>query len=280
MRRRLLAVLLLASCSQPSSLVLQRPYELIKPVGYDGTRPAPLVLLLHGYMDSGDGINGYFKLDDLVDARGFLFAHPDGTVDAVGKKFWNATDACCNYQHSTVDDVAYLTAVLDDVVAHHNVDKKRVFLVGHSNGAFMALRLGCELSPRIAAIVSLAGAGWENPTRCMTTSPVSVLQIHGDADDNVFYDGGTRLGVPYPSAPQTIAGWAKRNGCAGPIAATGARLDVDVDLPGNEAVVSAYSGCPDGGAAELWTVEGGGHKPDLPASFPVDVYQWLAAHPK
>lgn len=278
--KRTFAAALALMCCGPNTLVGQRPYELIKPKSYDGTKPAPLVLMLHGYMDSGDGINRYFALDDLVDARGFLFTHPDGTTDSVGKKFWNANDACCNYQGSKVDDVAYLTAVLDDIVGRNNVDPKRVYLVGHSNGGFMAHRLGCELSPRIAAVVSLAGANWFDAAKCQTTSPVNVLQIHGDADDNVFIDGGMRLGVPYPSAQKTVADWGARNGCTGTLALAGRRLDADTELAGEETYVAAVGGCPDGGAAELWTVEGGGHKPDFPEPLPGVLYNWLNDHPK
>jgi polyhydroxybutyrate depolymerase len=277
--RGVAVALALLSCG-PRPLVVERPYELIRPEKLDPFKPAPLVVLLHGYMDSGDGINRYFMLDDLVDGRGFLYTHPDGTTDSVGKKFWNATDACCNYQGSKVDDVAYLTAVLDDIVARNNVDPKRIYLVGHSNGGFMVNRLGCELSPRIAAVVSLAGANWFDPSKCKAASPVNVLQIHGDADDNVFIDGGTRLGIPYPSAQKTVRDWGTRNGCTGTLALAGKRLDADNELPGEETYVAAVGGCPDGGAAELWTVEGGAHKPDFPDSFPIALYQWLEDHPK
>jgi polyhydroxybutyrate depolymerase len=270
----------LASCAPQGTLVTARPYKLIKPKAYDGTKPSPLLILLHGYMDGGDAISRYFGFEPIADERGFLYAHPDGTFDSVGNQFWNATDACCNYEGSRVDDVAYLTAVLDDIEAHSNVDKSRVYFVGHSNGGFMTHRMACELSPRIAAVVSLAGANWFDAAKCKTTSPVSVLQVHGDADSNVFYDGGSRHDVPYPSAPATVSGWAARNGCTGSLTTSAQRVDVEDSLAGNETRVEAFTGCPDGGAAELWTIEGGSHRPDFTDAWPAQLSDWLSAHPK
>ena len=281
--RRLRGALVLAllSCQPNSSnLVTARPFTLVTPDGYQPNRPAPLLILVHGYQDNGAMISDYFGLEPIAKQRGFLYAHPDGTFDSVSNQFWNATDACCNYEGSKVDDVAYLTAVINDISARHNVDASRIFLVGHSNGGFMVNRLACELSPRIAAIISLAGANWFDPIRCKTTAPVSMLQIHGTADDNVFYDGGLRHNIPYPSATATVSGWAARNGCSGALAPSGVRIDVDQGLPGNETVVSAFGGCPDGGAAELWTIEGGTHRPDFTADWPNQLSDWLTAHPK
>jgi pimeloyl-ACP methyl ester carboxylesterase len=81
-----------------------------------------------------------------------------GQQDRRGHRFWSATDACCNLDGLAVDDVAYLRAVIRDVSARHAVDPRRVFIVGHSNGGFMAHRMACEASDLVAAVVSLAGA--------------------------------------------------------------------------------------------------------------------------
>ena len=99
----------------------------------------------------------------------------DGFVGALRKLFLHAgnrrdvTDGCCDLYQSRVDDVTYFDAMLDDISAKNNVDKKRVFVVGHSNGGFMAHRLACDLSPAVEAIVSLAGAQWLDVTMCQPT---------------------------------------------------------------------------------------------------------------
>jgi len=121
-----------------------------------------------------------------------------------GKRFWNATDACCNLDRKEgIDDVAYVSQIIDDVTARYNVDPKRIYLVGHSNGAFMSHRFACEMGSRVAAIVTLAGMQWNDPAKCPGGSPVSVLHVHGDADDTILYAGGVSEIGTYPSAKQT-----------------------------------------------------------------------------
>src|SRR5437588_222627 len=121
-----------------------RPYEVDVPAGYDKSQPHPLIVLLHGYSGAAGEINAYFGFSALADAKQVLVALPNGTIDDAGRRFWNATDACCNYFNSYVDDVGYLNAVIDDMKKKYNVDAHRVFVVGHSNGAFMAHRMACD----------------------------------------------------------------------------------------------------------------------------------------
>ena len=93
------------------------------------------------------------------------------------------------------------------------MDPKRIYLVGHSNGAFMSHRMACDDAGQIAAIVSLAGATFQDATKCKPSEPVSILDIHGDADDTVLYDGGT-VNDPYPSEMETLAHWQVYDKCA------------------------------------------------------------------
>jgi len=172
----------LALPSTASSPTADRPYGLKVPAGYDGHHPVPLVVLLHGYGSNGQQQAGYFGLLDEADKAGFLLAYPDGTRDRIGRRFWNATDACCDFGHTGVDDVAYLNAVVDDMEANFNIDKKRVFFTGHSNGGFMSHRMACDSAGRVAAIMALAGDVWQDASKCNPSEPVAVLLIHGDAD--------------------------------------------------------------------------------------------------
>jgi polyhydroxybutyrate depolymerase len=265
-----------------AALVAARPYAVHVPTGYDAGRPTPLVVLLHGYSWSGAFQDGYFKLSDEADAKGFLLALPDGTVDGTGKRFWNADDACCDFLATGVDDVAYLSAILDDMEARYNVDRKRVFLVGHSNGAFMAHRAACDLAPRIAAIAALAGVVWKDPSKCNPSEPVAILHVHGDLDSTVLYAGGSFFqGTPaYPGAVATTQTWATKNGCATPSVPSQQGYDLDSLLAGNETRVDVYPGCK-GGAVELWTIQGGIHVPNLRTPAWGDaLWGFLSAHPK
>jgi polyhydroxybutyrate depolymerase len=258
------------------SLVQARPYDLLAPASYRPSTPTPLVLVLHGYGASGRQQVDYFGLLADAEEHGYLLAYPDGLMDPSGKRFWNATDACCNFYGSRVDDVAYLGAVIDDVAAHYTVDPKRVFVIGHSNGGFMAHRLACEIGGRLAAVISLAGATWLNAASCPATAAVNVLQVHGDVDQTIFYGGN---GV-YPSASQTVATWAQKNRCTGVLGSSGADKDLDTGITGSETRTEGYLGCPQGGAADLWTIEGGGHIPNLGPSWADETWAYFSTHAK
>ena len=256
--------------------ILSRPYKYKVPKDYDAKKPTPLVVMLHGLSASGELNELVLHLSPLADSRTFLYAYPDGTKNPIGQRFWNATDGCCDFFGSKVDDVGYLTAVIDDLSSRYNVDDKRIFLVGHSNGGYMAHRMACDRSAKIAGIVSLAGAQWIDASKCRPSDKVSVLQVHGTADTNVAY-GGTPL---TPGAHATVAIWASRNACLGPLTDSGTRLDIVSTLAGAETKIESYSGCAKEGAVELWTMEGGGHIPVFNAQWPGAIYDFLLAHPK
>src|SRR5262249_16538348 len=158
-----------------------------------------------------------------------------------------------------VDDVAYLDGLIREISGVYNVDSRRVYLVGHSNGGFMAYRMACDRAQEIAAIVSLAGATWENPAKCAPDRAVSGLQIHADRDQEVL-DGGGRSsdqGIEgYPGAMGSIERWASYNRCRPAIPSAGKPLDLDA-LDGAETAVTRIGGCPSGISVELWTIQGG-----------------------
>ncbi|MDP3276673.1 MAG: PHB depolymerase family esterase [Deltaproteobacteria bacterium] len=266
------------SDSGRNPLIVARPYRVRAPEGVDRTMPLPLVLLLHGYGASGALQDSYFGMSDQVTARRFLLAMPDGTMDAMSNRFWNASDACCNFGRSAVDDVAYLRAVIDDMGTRYAVDPARIFVVGHSNGGFMGLRLACEMSDRIAGVVSLAGAGFSVASRCTPARAVNILQVHGTADATVLYPGGLFGTARYPGAEQTVGDWAARNGCGMTRVSSGADLDLDTGLPGADTTRTAHEMCRPGGAAELWRINNGGHIPALPPTWSTQVIDWLYAH--
>jgi polyhydroxybutyrate depolymerase len=269
--------LVLPSSASPTS---DRPYGLKVPAGYEGGQPVPLVVLLHGYTSNGATQAAYFGLTALADKAGFLLAHPNGTRDRLGNRFWNATDACCDFFGSGVDDVAYLDAVIDEIATKYPVDPARVFVVGHSNGAFMAHRYACDRSARVAAIVTLAGMQWKDQSHCRPESAVSVLHVHGRNDMTVRYEGGSTPAAAYPGAVETVADWAAHDGCTGQPAATGRKLDLDRSVAADETVEASYSGCPAGTGIGLWTIEGGGHIPAFNENWAEAIWAFMKTHPK
>ena len=262
--------------------VMQRPYDVKEPTSYDAKKPTPLVILLHGYGANGVGQDVYFGLSQIASQRGFLLAYPDGTVDSGGKQFWNATDACCDFENKGIDDVGYLDAIITDMSDRYNVDKKRVYFVGHSNGGFMSYRMACDKSRRVAAIVSLAGANYADPdTSCKPERPVAVLQVHGDADATVPYAGGRSGPLAVPSAESSVGFFARKNGCATTAETPAQNLDLEGGVDGAETSIKRWPGCTAGTAAELWTMHGVGHIPNFnrPA-WAEALWSFLAAHPQ
>jgi polyhydroxybutyrate depolymerase len=266
-----------------------RPATVHVPAAYDPGKPAPLLVVLHGYGGSGKDIEDELRLGAAAAQRGYLSVAPDGTLDSTVSRFWNATDACCDFEGAGVDDATYLEGVIKDIQAKFTVDPRRIDVVGHSNGAFMSYAMACAHADTIAAIVSLAGATFKDPKACAPKDPVAVLEIHGTADDTIYFDGGTitlsgghAMGA-YPGARASVATWAKYDGCA-----TSSVVDEHVDVDATlgtaaapaEATVTRWAGCKPGGAVELWTVPGGGHTPTVSDSFPRAVLDFLESHPK
>jgi polyhydroxybutyrate depolymerase len=254
----------------------KRPFTLHVPRTYDPATPVPLVVLLHGFTASSVVQEAYFKLTSESDRRGFLYARPVGTEDRQGRRFWNATDACCDFNRAAPDDSAYLKQLIDAVKGSYAVDASRVYIVGHSNGGFMAYRMACEHASDITAVVSLAGAATAQPSQCRPARAVSVLQIHGTDDATIRYGGGSIAGRRYPSVATTLATWRRLDGCSNRADTSARPLDLDSGLRGRETSVTRYSsGCRGGTRVELWSIKGGAHVPAFTAAFAPAVVDFL-----
>jgi polyhydroxybutyrate depolymerase len=291
-----IVVLALAGCSGPSDqptptptpsdstvdgsiqlTVGSRPVALRVPPGYNPATAAPLLILLHGYSSNGSAQEGYLKFGGEADKRGVLYAIPDGTPDSRNNRFWNATDACCNLYGSTVDDVAFLVDVVKAVAAKYTVDTRRVYLFGHSNGAFMSFRMACDQAGVFTAIAALNGAMENNVSDCRPSRPVSVLNIRATNDNTIVNSGGQINGNTYPSTAQTVADWVQLDACQATPQTRPEPLDLESAVSGPETTVASYPGCAGGSRVELWTIQGSGHVPAFTAAFAPAVFDFLLA---
>jgi polyhydroxybutyrate depolymerase len=224
---------------------VSRTFRLYRPPGL--TDAAPLVVMLHGGFGTGAQAERSYHWDAAADSGHFLVAYPDGLHRA-----WNAGTCCGKPQTGGVDDVGFITAMVSDVEKRIAIDAARVFATGMSNGAMMALRLGCQTDV-FTAIAPVAGTLM---AECSHPRPTSVLQIHGTADDRVPYAGGPgkrfaangHSRVVGPSVPSVNATWRSIDRCAPPSSVTAG------------VVTTLTAACPDGRTVELISVADAGHQ--------------------
>ena len=243
-----------------------RPTEVLGPADWRGVGEIPVVVMLHGYAANAAAQDLIFKLSFVLDEKRFLLVMAEGTKDPDHLQFWNATDACCDFYASGVDDVGYLIGLVDELEADWPVGP--VYFVGHSNGAYMSYRMACEHPDRIAAISPLAGVTWKDPDDCTVGDPVPVLHQHPTEDDRVLYEGGP----DYPGAMETAERWASRAGCTGTSEAEA--LDLIPSIEGAETDVLDWTGCQDGGVT-LWTHNEAGHVPFFDEDHAGQLVDWL-----
>lgn len=260
MRYTILTVLFsfaaLSSFAQTTTLgsithdAMQRDYRLYVPAIYDGSEEVPLVINLHGYTSNGFEQEIYGDFRPVADTANFILIHPEGTLDNSGNTFWNAFGS----PSETVDDVGFLSALIDSIASEYNIDMNRVYSTGMSNGGFMSYKLACDLSSRIAAIASVTGAMIDPAfLPCGAVHPTPVMQIHGTADPTVPYLGS----VGVLGAEAGVAYWVNYNNCN----ATAIETAVP-DIDQTDACTAdhfLYSGGDEGSSVELYRINGGGH---------------------
>jgi polyhydroxybutyrate depolymerase len=228
---------------------ISRDYRLYVPATYNANTPVPLVFNLHGLGSNNQQQEFYGDFRAIADTANFIIAHPNGTLDGSGSRFWNALGS-----GSTVDDLGFITALLDHISTQYSIDPDRVYSTGMSNGGFMSYDLACFRSQRFAAIASVTGT-MISPrlSACASTHPMPVMQIHGTADGTVPYAGGGGLvGV------ETLVNyWVQYNNCNPTPAVTQVPNISTTD--GSTAEHYVYSGGTSGSSVELYKVLGGGH---------------------
>jgi len=243
---------------------LKRTYRLHRPAA--GGSPLPLVIVLHGGGGTGEGMikltGGGF--DRLADRDRFLAVYPDG----VGKN-WNDGRSPEETRYRThtenIDDVGFISALIDSLVRKQNADPHSVYVTGISNGGMMSYRLACEIPEKIAAAAPVAGSIPRNLFgRCSPSRPVSILAINNIDDRLMPWDGGSvtgpfgvnKLGAVL-SVSEVIGFWVDEDACS-PTPVVTDEPDRDPE-DGTRVRREEYGGGTDGTEVILYAVEGGGH---------------------
>ncbi|HEY0866165.1 MAG TPA: PHB depolymerase family esterase [Fimbriimonas sp.] len=247
---------------------LTRSYVLRVPEGYDRSKPTPLVLTLHGYTGSASVAEKGFGVAEAAEKEGWISVFPNGAGDPRG---WNA--GFINLTGTQVNDVAFIGKLLDQLEKDLHVDRKRVYVAGHSNGAMMAHLIGSRLSNRIAAVGAVAGiAGLSAKTMISAPDdPVSVIMVHGKRDPLVGYDASASALLRGLAVPAGAKWWANT---------VGASRDPIVTRA-DWGTVETWTGGREGSEVRLVTIEQGQHEwPRNKVDATALLFEFFKSHPK
>lgn len=226
----------------------------------------PVVVAFHGGGGEARGFQEYAGLDAVADREGFAVVYPYGSGVLPRRLLtWNAGGCCGWAMNNAVDDVAFSIAVLDDLAGRLDIDARRVFVTGHSNGAMMAYRLAAERDDRVAAVAAVAGA--MNLDTFGPARPVAILHIHSLDDPRAPYNGGP--GPPFPGTnvrsmhrpvEEGLARWRARNGCPDTSREVEARRGrAGTVNAGQTATLLVWEPCATAATVALWKLSGVGH---------------------
>ncbi len=181
-----------------------REYIVYLPSGY---KPGlPLVLNLPGYDVTTQDQLDYTSMIDVADTANFVIVYPSG----VNNRWNSGINDDPQWPTPDVDDVAFLSALIDTMHSNYSIDLDRVYSCGWSNGGFMSFKLACELGDRIAGVASVGGALSTDIDSSSYSMPI--LLIHGTADTFVPYEVGNDYMY---SALATMQFWVEKNRITG-----------------------------------------------------------------
>ena len=235
---------------------------IIRDADVDAGALVPAVVMLHGAGGSGTYLESVSGMSGVAKKNGFVVAYPDGTKtgEDIGGLAWNAGRCCGRPFRASIDDVGFISAVIDELVTNHAVDPARVYLAGFSNGGMLSYRFACDIGVTVGenpvAGIAVVGGAF-NVLACAAPNPVSVLIVHGTADPTVPYAGGPpsaptieRLGKwTNASVADASAFWAERDGCS----------SHSIAEDNGSVTVDSYDGCSDGTFLEVVSLIGGTH---------------------
>lgn len=251
-------------------LGVERRYVLHLPPGAPDAGPRPLVLALHGLDRDGDSADAvhwfraWWTMDAIADREGFAVVYPEAIAGR-----WNYGDGRPTPLPGgtdPADDVGFLAALLDRLVADHIADPAHLFVTGASRGGLMTWTLACSMPQRFSAaaplITPMTGAQLAD---CRPAQLMPLLALAGTDDRSQPYEGWLYpdLGIRTASMPETMEFWRRLHGCTDE---TARAVPHRPDTGRTRAALISWTGCTDGGAVQLLRIAGGGHQ--LPTLTP------------
>ena len=193
-----------------------RHYKIHFPPSYDASEAYPMIIGFHGGFGNAEQFEDQSLLSEKADEADFIAVYPQGLGFPLlpNLRYWNA-GICCGYPNTNdIDDVAFISNMIDTIALEHNIDLNRVYCTGMSNGGFMSYRMACERADKIAAIAPVAG-GMVTEV-CDPSQGVPIIHFHSFLDDNIPYNGGVGNGASThynPPLDSVFNVWAGHNEC-------------------------------------------------------------------
>lgn len=233
---------------------LMRSYVLHIPPQYNEHDSMPLVIAMHGGFGTSENMAQMSRLNEKADTASegsFIVVYPQGLGII---PTWNG-GTCCGYaMNNDIDDVGFISALIDTLAANYAVDTRGVYATGMSNGGIMSHRLACESADKIAAIAPVAGVLMiEDWDACQPPRLISIMHIHARDDSIEPYYGGVgdgQSGVFFAEVDSVMEGWARRLECS---------IGPDTFYNDSGALRQTWTRSDDSCEVVLWTTEDGGH---------------------
>lgn len=232
-----------------------RTYTLNLPPNYYSASDFSLVIAMHGGGGDAAQFESTSRLTEKANAAQFIVVYPEGvkSTGVLAARTWNA-GACCDYAVvNNIDDVKFISQLIDKLLAGYKINPKKVYATGHSNGGMLSYRLACEIPNKIAAIAP-NGCTMVAAT-CNPTRPVPVLHMHSVLDAKVPYQGGPGSGVGtstinLPSLDSVLNAWSLKNTCA---------TTAQVLFNNSSYKFTKWSACSNGVTIQYYLTQDGGH---------------------
>ena len=258
----------LTSFPLPTKEDALRSYTMYIPSTWKSDVVSPLLIALHGLSGWDLQLMDNTAFNNLAEANNFIVVYPNGTGEKLGDRGirswnggqvgWCTTGNCPPSQISKIDDVGYISNLIDDVSSRYPIDPKRVYLTGHSNGSQLAQRLACQLSNKITAVAVVAGHLALDT--CNPDSPVSLLQIYGTEDTLNLENGGTAkisFGIysyefNSKGVMKSVQEMALANGCS-------SNYSQNNNLTNKDLTIYTWPGCKNGVIVSSIRISGASH---------------------
>lgn len=256
------------------------------PRKFDKKDKWPLIISLHGYGGTSRLQNYYIRLSAFQNDFGFVYVAPDGLKDSNGKGYWNASEFCCDFDNSQVNDVEFIKKLIESIKSSDQIgriDTDKIYLIGYSNGAFLASTIACSNEINIAGIVTISGTSDlrnpmgelvdENQLNCEHQRAIPVLHVHGDADTTIAYDGFDNGRTAHVGALAQLKRWASHNGCDEGLFKIESAINATNFVKGKEAQHFEMKNCL--APVEHYKVQGGVHFGIYKKSFSKRILNFL-----